>query len=261
VIARRFGLAAAAAVALSGIAPAVVGAASTPSAKTLRAAMADPVETDFVEMPDRASGTLEGSFDAEKYAQAWGSDSKSHSSVLRALRDYGFVAGYGRDWYKSKQSDEMEELIMVFNQDWGAEATASTSRTTYSTDQNFQSFFEPHLNNGAYGVTERTGGYYWSVVIFTKGNDMFAVERGSPSGYPTTESIAQAQKAFDVAPARIHVAAQPIVPAAFSRSFRLFAVGALVLMLIAACAICVTIFVVFAPRMPKVPAAEAQTKP
>ena len=226
--------------------------------------MADPVETDFVESLMRASGTLTGSFDAKTYADVSGLDAASRSSILQALKDYGFVSGYGRDWSKPRFSDKMEELLMVFNSDWGAATTASTSRTSYSKDDHYNSFFDPQVNADAYGVTEDDGGYYWSVVIFTKGNEMFAIERGSATEYPTAQSIAQAQKAFAVAPSRIDVPAVSVLGSqmlpGFMPNLRLLAVGASVLMLLAVCAIGVGVFVAFRPP-PRVSAVEAEPKP
>ena len=227
--------------------------------------MADPVETDFVEAFMRASGTLTGSFDAKTYAEVSGLDASSRSSILQALKDYGFVSGYGRDWSKPRLSDKMEELLMVFNSDWGAATSASTSKTSYSKDEHYNSFFDPQVNADAYGVTEDDGGYYWSVVIFTKGNEMFAIERGSATEYPTAQSIAQAQKAFAVAPSSIDVRAAtltvPEILPGFAPNLRLLAIGASVLMLLAVCAIGVGVFVAFRPSRPRVPAIETEPKP
>ncbi|TMF28019.1 MAG: hypothetical protein E6I29_10590, partial [Chloroflexi bacterium] len=65
---RRHGLAAVAAATVAAIAPVAVSAASTPSPATVRAAVADPVETGFLEFLEGASGSLEGPFDATTYA-------------------------------------------------------------------------------------------------------------------------------------------------------------------------------------------------
>src|SRR5205807_2260133 len=87
-----------------------------------------------------------------------GLDAASRSSILQALKDYGFVSGYGRDWSKPRFSDKMEELLMVFNSDWGAATTASTSRTSYSKDDHYNSFFDPQVNADAAGrVRHRRG--------------------------------------------------------------------------------------------------------
>jgi hypothetical protein len=261
VILRRAGLAAAAALSFTGVAPAVASSASTINTAGLRGAMADPVESDFVESLARASGTLTGPFDAKTYADTSGSDANSRSTILRALQDYGFASGYGRDWSKPRLSDKMEELLMVFGGDWGAATTAGTSKTSYSKDEHFRTFFDPQVNADAYGVTEDDGGYYWSVVVFTKGNAMFAIERGSATAYPTTQSIAQAQKAFAFAPNSIDVPPPAAVGPGFLPNFRLLAIGASVLALLSACAIGVGIFVLVRSGSPRIPAAGAEPKP
>jgi hypothetical protein len=244
---RRLGLAAAAALSFTGVAPVAACSASTLNTTGLRAAMANPVETDFVESLGQAPGSLIGTFDAKTYAQTSGADATSRGSILQALKDYGFVTGYGREWSKPRLSDRMGELLMVFNSDWGAAATASTSKTSYSKDEHYRLFFDPQVNADAYGVTEDDGGYYWSVVIFTKGNEMFAIERGSATEYPTAQSIAQAQKAFAFAPNSIDAPPPAAVGPGFLPNLRLLAIGVSVLMLLAACAIGVGIFVAFRP--------------
>ena len=222
-----------------------VWAASTPGPATMRAALADPLEKDFTEQAMGTSASLlQGPFDAATYAQSAASDVKSRASLLLALHQYGFVTGYGRNWYKSRRSELMEELLMVFASDWGAQTTASSSKSTYASDPTTQSFFDPQLMYGAYGLTINEGGYHWTVVIFTKGNDMFVIERGAPSDYPTSQATAQARQMFDVAPARFDVRDQS--PLGFiGPNFRLIAIGALVVMLMTACAIAVVLFVVF----------------
>ena len=258
---RQHGLAAVTAVTVAGIAPVAVSAASTPSPATVRAAVADPVETGFLEFLEGASGSLEGPFDATTYANSVASDSKGRGSVLQALHDYGFVTGYGRDWWKSGSSERLEEVVLVFADARGATTAARTSRTSYAKGQYFQSFFDAKLNDGAYGVTEGEDGYYWSVIVFTKGNDMFAIERGSYSDYPTAQSIAQAQKAFEFAPNSIDVPPPAVAGPGFLPNLRLLVIGALVLLLLAACAIAVGVFVVFKPWSPRLPAVEAEPKP
>lgn len=260
-ILRRAGLAAAAALSLTGVAPVLACSASTVYGTGLRGAMADPVETDFVEALARVSGSLIGPFDAKTYADTSGSDADSRSTILRALQDYGFASGYGRDWSKPRLSDKMEELLMVFGSGWGAATTASTSKTSYSKDEHFRTFFDPQVNGDAYGVTEDDGGYYWSVVVFTKGNEMFAIERGSATEYPTAQSIAQAQKAFAFAPKSIDVPPPAPVGPGFMPNFRLLAIGASILALLSVCAIGVGVFVLVRSGSPRMPATGAEPKP
>lgn len=248
----RLGISSAMALMLSAMATAAA-AAATPGPATMRAAMADPLETDFVEYPTGATGSIiEGSFDATGYAESAGSGAESRASVLQALHDYGFVTGYGRTWHKSRSDDRLEELLLVFATDWGAATTAGTSKSPYERDPTFQSFFDPQLNQGAYGLTVLEGGYHWTVIIFTKGNEMFVLERGSGNAYPMIQARAQAQEALAVAPARVNLAAQGAPLANITGNLRLPAIGALVAMLISACAISVILFVVFKPRSRKV---------
>ena len=217
----------------------------------MRSALPDPLEKDFTEEAMGTSASvLQGPFDAATYAQSAASDAKSRASVLLALHQYGFITGYGRNWYKSRGSDLMEELLLIFASDWGAATTARTSKSSYASDPNLQSFFDPQLNQDAYGLTVNESGYYWTIVIFTKGNDMLVIERGASSDYPTTQARAQAQQMFATAPARFDVGDQSPL-GFFGPNLRLIAIGALVVMLMTACGIAVVVFVVFSPHRQK----------
>ena len=59
---------------------------------------------------------------------------------------------------------------------------------------------------------------------------MFAIERGSYSDYPTAQSIAQAQKAFEFAPNSIDVPPPAVAGPGFLPNLRLLVIGALVLL-------------------------------
>jgi hypothetical protein len=251
-------------VAALAMAPIAALAAASPSPETMRAALADPLDGSFVEAEVGAAGTLEGPFDAESYASYYelaGMDAQTGQSLVRSLHSNGFVGGYARQWYQRRGSQYLGELVMGFAKSSGASSIASASKIRYQQDQGFQSFVEPHLNKGSFAVTDVSGGYQWTLVIFQKGNNLFAVVQGSTGGFMTDQALAQARRAYDFAPSSIATPAQSIAPASFAQGLRLIAAVGVMMLLAVATVVAVIVFVVRTPRpRPTVPV-ELQTKP
>jgi hypothetical protein len=257
-------IACASAVAALALSPAAAWAAAVPSPATLRAALADPIDRNFIEADVGTAGTLEGPFDAESYAsynEVAGLDVQTAQSLVRSLRSNGFVGGYARQWYQPRAPEFLGELVMGFTRSSGASSIASASKIRYQQDQGFQSLVEPHLNKGAFAVTEFSGGYRWTVVIFQKGSDLFAVAQGSTGDFMTDSALAQARRAYDFAPSSIGPSAQSGSATGFAQYFRLIAaIGAMMLLVVATVA-AVIVFVVRTPR-PRPPGpVESQPKP
>lgn len=222
-------------------------AAATPSPETMRAALADPVERGFIEADIGAAGTLEGPFDAEAYAkynELSGLDEQTGRSMVQSLQRNGFVGGYGRVWYQPRGAFEyLGELVMVFTSSSGAASIASASKIRYQQDHGFQSLVEPHLNKGSFAVTETSGGYNWTAVIFQKGSSLFALVRGSDVKNRTDEALAQARRAYAVAPFSLGGWVAPDERAGVAQSFRLLAVVGLMLLLAVATLVAVIVLV------------------
>lgn len=229
------------------LAPIAASAAATPSPETMRAALADPIDKSFIEADIGAAGTLEGPFDADsygKYFELSGTDESTAQSLVRSLHSNGFVGGYGRQWYQPRGALEyLGELIMVFNNSSGASSIALASKMRYQQDRGFQSLVEPRLSKGSFGVTESSGGYSWTIVIFQKGSNLFAVARGSDVSNRTDEALAQARRAYAVAPSSVGGLAAPDQRAGMSQSFRLLAVVGLMLLLAVATLVAVIVLV------------------
>jgi len=251
-------------VAALAVTPITALAAPSPGPATLRAALADPIDRSFVEADVGAAGTLEGPFDAESYASYFelaGLDQQTGQSLVRSLHRNGFVGGYGRQWYQPRATEYLGELVMGFTRSSGASSTASATKIRYQQDQGFQSLVEPHLSKGSFAVTESSGGYQWTSVIFLKGNNLFSVVQGSTGDFMTDQALAQARRAYDFAPSSIGASAQPSSPTGLAQYFRLIAAVGLMLLLVVATVVAVIVFVVRTPRPRSPIPVESQPKP
>jgi hypothetical protein len=239
------------AVAALAVTPIAALAATSPSPATLRAALADPIDRNFIEAGVGSAGTLEGPFDAESYAsynQLAGLDAQTAQSLVRSLHSNGFVGGYGRQWYQPRATEYLGELVMGFTRLSGASSIASASKIRYGQAQGFQSFVDPHLSKGSFAVTETSAGYQWTSVIFLKGNNLFAVVQGSADDFVTAQTLAQARRVYDFAPAGIGASAPSSSPTGLAQGFRLVAAVGLMLLLAVATVVAVIVFVVRVPR-------------
>jgi len=211
-----------------------VAAATAPDPAVLRAALADPLESNFVEAEVGTQGTLEGPFDANAYVDYFRGSGSSEADLQRGLeylkRD-GFVGGYGRQWYRPRSSDLMGEIVMVFSANSGATSSLQASKLRYGQDSTFQSFVDSGLGKDSFAATLDGYGYRWTVIIFVKGNDMFAVSRASQVDYRTETAVAQARRAYDTAPASIRVPGQSRSVTGAAAASRLALTLALILLL------------------------------
>jgi hypothetical protein len=252
------------AVAALAMAPIEAVAATSPSPATLRAALADPIDRNFIEADVGAAGTLEGPFDAESYANYYklsAQGGQTGQAMVRTLESNGFAGGYARQWYLPGASEYLGELVMVFKRSSGASSIASGSKIRYQQDQGFQSLIETHLSKGSFAVTEASGGYQWTAVIFLKGNSLFALVQGSTGDFMTDQALVQARRAYDFAPSSIGASALSSSPTGLAQGFRLIAAVGLMLLLIVATVVAVIVFVVRTPRpQPPIPL-ESQPKP
>ncbi len=159
------------------------------------------------------------------------------------------MTGYGRTWYLPRQSDWLAEVVLVFHDVTEAEGVASSSKDTYARDSTFQSFVDVPTVPNAYGLTEVSqAGFHWTIVIFTKQNDVFAVERGSSSDFMTEQGIAQAEKAYSVAPNGTALAGRAGTASAFSQYVRPLELVAFIGALVSSAVLAVLVIAIFARR-------------
>lgn len=251
-------------IAVLAITPMAVLEGPSPSPATLRAALADPIDPNFVEADVGAAGTLEGPFDAESYANYYELSSRggqTGQAMVRTLKSNGFAGGYARQWYLPGASEYLGELIMIFARSSGASSIANGSKIKYQQDQGFQSLVEVHLSKGAYGITETSGGYRWTAVIFLKGSNLFVVTQGSADDSMTDQALAQAQRAYAFAPSSITVPAQTNARSGLSQYLRLIAAAGLMLLLAIAAGVATIVVLVRTQRPGSGAAVRSQPKP
>jgi hypothetical protein len=252
------GLCAAAAAALA-VALVTAPAAAAPSPAALRAALADPLEASFVEAEIGTQGTLEGPFDLNAYADYYRLSGTSESDIQRGvayLKRDGFVGGYGRQWYRPRSTDVMGELVLVFGSNAGAMSSEQASKQRYQQDAGFQQAIDSsELGKSSFASTLASGGYDWTVIMFVKGNGLFAIARASVTDYRTPDALAQAKRAYAVAPSTIQLPGQQGPVAGVPQYARLVGMLALMLLLVIATAVAVVVYAVRAPRRhPSAPA-------
>jgi hypothetical protein len=251
----------AAAVAALGLMPIIPAVAASPGPSALPSALADPVESGFMEVDQGTSNTLEGYFDASAYARSLAADGTTQQQIVDYLNQYGFVTGYGRDWYLPRRSDWLDEIVMVFNDRSGAAGVASSSKINYARGQYFGSFIDVSRIPNAYGLTETINGFHWTIVTFTKGNDLFSIARGSDSDFMTDQAVTQADKAYAVAPNGTALAGQVVPTSGFSQYVRPLEVVAFVGALVSSVVLAVMVIVIFGPRGRQTPTVGEAPKP
>jgi len=258
------GLCAAAAAALA-VTPVTVSAATAPSPAALRAALADPLEASFVEAEIGTQGTLEGPFDLKAYLDYYRLSGTNESDIQHGaayLTRDGFVGGYGRQWYRPRSTDVMGELVLVFGSNAGASSSEQASKLRYQQDAGFQQAVDSSgLGKTSFASTLTSGGYDWTVIMFVKGNGLFAVARASVTDYRTPAALAQAQRAYAVAPSTIQLPGQQGPVAGIAQYARLAGMLALMLLLVIATVVAIVVYVVRAPRRHPAPATSAEIKP
>jgi hypothetical protein len=254
----------AAAIALLALAPVETSAETAPSPATLRAALADPVDSGFLEAEVGTQGTLEGPFDAAAYLDYYRASGMSEADLQRAqtyLQRDGFAGGYGREWYRPGEGDYLGELIMVFRSSAGALAAEQASELRYKADKGFRSSVDSRLPKPSFACNLVSSSVDWTVVMFAKGNALIAVTRGSDSEYMTSGALAQAQRAYEVAPASVALPREPSARSGLAQYARLALIGALMLLLVGVTIFAVAVFLLRAPKPARAAPVESQFKP
>lgn len=195
-IVRRLAVAAVAALAALPIS----GAVAAPGTTDLRDALANPVESSFVEQTFPSPSHLNGYFDAGLFASWAGSDAGSRDYVRNLLISNGLFTGYQRYWYTAGSDDQLYETVFVFKDSDGADSMLTTERSDRSNATTFKAWVPLQLNDSAFALNETINNYFWTTAGFSKGNDVFMMFRGSGSAFQTTAAAAQARVMYTVAP-------------------------------------------------------------
>jgi len=205
VIGRRLAVAAVAALAAIPF----TGALAAPGTTDLPNALANPLESSFVE--DTSSRDIPlGFFDAGVWSNWAGTDASDRDYIRNGLVSNGFVTGYQRFWYMRNGSDAMYETVFVFEHSDGADNMLSTQRSDLSQSSWFKSWVPVQLNASAFALQEvGTEGFHWTFAGFAKANDVFELFRGSKSDYQTNAALAQASEMYTVAPNGTVLSSQP----------------------------------------------------
>jgi len=187
-------------------------ASDTPSPEILRATLADPFRVDFVEVDLGTPDILEGPFDVEVYADSFRLDAKTRETLINELNKQGFVGGYARTWYTPGSTTVwMAEGILVFRADAGATSARLSSKVHYATDKGFGRFVDTGDIPQSFALAyQGPDGFRWTVVVFSKGNDLFVIIFGSAADYMTESALGQATKEYRLAPDR--TSARPAQP-------------------------------------------------
>ena len=197
--ARRLAVAAVAALATIPFAGAV---AAPPGPAELPNALANPLETSFVEVTSSRQGDVIGYFDAGAFANWAGGDASGRDYLRNELLSNGFVTGYQRIWYMSSSTDTLFETVFVFKTADGAGSVLDTDKRDFASSETFRNWVDLQVNDNSFALQEvsPSDGFHWTFAAFVRGNDVFELFRGSEADFQTTAAIAQAREMYTVAP-------------------------------------------------------------
>ena len=209
--------------AMLAMAPLGVSAATTWDPDRLRALLPDVTESGLTELPLGATGYIDGPITIESmraYYQLFQQTSDWIDTALAILQDNGFVAGYGRQWYKPGTQDTLAESVLVF-----AKASGATNYLTSGKAFDIQQFpsastFSPGLASDEFGEFGAISGFHFAALGFIVGNAGYGVERFSSGDLTPKDVIGQGKAMAALAPKSIPVTTQQTQPAPTSRLSR-----------------------------------------
>jgi hypothetical protein len=177
-----------------------IAAVSTSAAPNLSLdrILAEPPTPDFQELDSSTPGILEGAFDAEGYAAAGGANT---DSIVKTLKDDGFVAGYGRAWAQPSQHHILLEIVVAFTGGKGATRWLLQSEQADLADPTYQHPISADGIDHYYGARmSDSASYFADAFVFVKGNDGFLVSTISDTDNLGNSAAAQARIQYDRAP-------------------------------------------------------------
>jgi len=191
----------AAAVAACALIPAGGAAAASPSpSPSLDRLLASPPSAEFVADTESA-GTPIGAFDLGTYAESVGP--ADPTAARTALRDDGFVAGYGRSWTAQSSNDGLVELVVAFAGGRGARSWLATSASEARASDFYKGPVQVDGIGQYYGVrySDPSAPSFADVISFVKGNDYFLVGFISDAADQTDAAATQSKVQYAFAAA------------------------------------------------------------
>lgn len=191
------GLIAAAWLAALLLQPIAAVASPTPS-PTLDTLLAEPPASDYQE--NATSTILHGTFGLDEYLDFLGP--QDPSSTQAALKDDGFVSGFGRTWVQAASSHLLLEVVIAFFGRAGATRWLGASEAVDKSDSYYKNAISVSGIDRYYGVhfEDPSTPAYADVVSFVKGNDYFMVGLVSGANDLGDAASTQSRRQFDSAP-------------------------------------------------------------
>ena len=187
----------AAAFAAAMLLPASAAAAPNPHPQ-LGEILAEPPDDGYVEVQSHTPGILEGPFDAGEYASIGAAE---YGNTLQALRNDGFIAGYGRAWVLQSPQRVLVEIVVAFTGGRGARLWLQQSQVADLADPTFQHSITVDGIETYYGARMSDSmSYFADAFLFVKGNDGFLVSTISSLDDLGDSAAAQARLQYLHAP-------------------------------------------------------------
>ena len=175
-----------------------VAAAPSPIPR-LSEILAEPPNDGYVEVQSHTPGVLEGPFDAGEYASI---GTAQYGNTLQALRNDGFIAGFGRAWVQQSPSRVMVEIVVAFTGGDGARQWLQQSQLADLADPTFQHAITVDGIETYYGARlSDSSSYFADAFLFVKGNDGFLVSTISGFDDLGDSAAAQTRVQYSHAPA------------------------------------------------------------
>jgi len=155
--------------------PAAGAAAPSPRpSPSLDRLLASAPSPEFV-ADTESTGTPIGAFDLGTYAESVGP--ADPTAARTALRDDGFVAGYGRSWTAQSSNNGLVELVVAFAGGRGARSWLATSASEARASEFYKGALQVDGIGQYYGVrySDPSAPSFADVISFVKGNDYFLV--------------------------------------------------------------------------------------
>ena len=196
---------------------AVFGAAVPAGAATdLGSLLADAPGFDWREAGSNDPNVIEGPFTARSYGDFVDRSSSTPGSTTSVLQDYGFNAGYGKEWQQLGSHDLLVERVFQFDSGSGASSwyndiksgteSEASNQGTIPAASAIPDSFSAILKDPAFPKQWR--------VDFLKSNLVFVVHTDSSANDLASLAVSQAQKEYNGAPtSTVHLSGTAQTPA------------------------------------------------
>ena len=203
------------------LAPADGSAATTLEPDRLRALLPDVTESGLTEVPLGATGYLDGPITIESmraYYQFYSQAPDWIDSTLSLYQENGFVAGYGRQWYRPGTQESLVEELFVFAKAAGASKYLKAAYVAETQQFPSLSTFSPGIASDEFGQFGAVSGFHFAALAFIVGNAGYGVARVSATDLGPKDILGQGKAIAAQAPKSIPVTtSQQSQPAPASR--------------------------------------------